>query len=85
MKKFLIPFFLFVFAKSIIQDLKKKFEIVKLVTGSLIACHRLAAAVAGPGGLTGSTLVDGRYTYREVSDTVPLSPESTTFIWPLCT
>ncbi|ELW67984.1 Ubiquitin carboxyl-terminal hydrolase 24, partial [Tupaia chinensis] len=51
--------------RSIIQDLKKNFEIVKLVTGSLIACHRLAAAVAGPGGLTGSTLVDGRYTYRE--------------------
>ncbi|EHA99013.1 Ubiquitin carboxyl-terminal hydrolase 24 [Heterocephalus glaber] len=51
--------------KSIIQDLKKNFEIVKLVTGSLIACHRLAAAVAGPGGLTGLTLVDGRYTYRE--------------------
>nr|XP_051712391.1 ubiquitin carboxyl-terminal hydrolase 24 isoform X4 [Oryctolagus cuniculus] len=51
--------------KSIIQDLKKNFEIVKLVTGSLLACHRLAAAVAGPGGLTGSTLVDGRYTYRE--------------------
>nr|XP_044995148.1 ubiquitin carboxyl-terminal hydrolase 24 isoform X2 [Jaculus jaculus] len=51
--------------KSIIQDLKKNFEIVKLVTGSLIACHRLAAAVAGPGGLSGLTLVDGRYTYRE--------------------
>uniref|UniRef100_A0A8C3TK63 Ubiquitin carboxyl-terminal hydrolase 24 n=1 Tax=Chelydra serpentina TaxID=8475 RepID=A0A8C3TK63_CHESE len=51
--------------KSIIQDLKKNFEIVKLVTGSLIACHRLAASVAGPGGLVGTTLVDGRYTYRE--------------------
>ncbi|EGV91717.1 Ubiquitin carboxyl-terminal hydrolase 24 [Cricetulus griseus] len=51
--------------RSIIQDLKKNFEIVKLVTGSLLACHRLAAAVAGPGGLTGLTLVDGRYTYRE--------------------
>lgn len=63
-------FFLLFFAKSIIQDLKKNFEIVKLVTGSLIACHRLAAAVAGPGGLTGSTLVDGRYTYREVSGAV---------------
>ena len=59
-----------VFVKSIIQDLKKNFEIVKLVTGSLLACHRLAAAVAGPGGLTGLTLVDGRYTYREVSGTV---------------
>jgi hypothetical protein len=58
------------FIKSIIQDLKKNFEIVKLVTGSLLACHRLAAAVAGPGGLTGLTLVDGRYTYREVSLTV---------------
>lgn len=58
------------FVKSIIQDLKKNFEIVKLVTGSLLACHRLAAAVAGPGGLTGLTLVDGRYTYREVSGTV---------------
>lgn len=53
-------------AKSIIQDLKKNFEIVKLVTGSLISCHRLAASVAGPGGLVGATLVDGRYTYREV-------------------
>ncbi|KAK2540502.1 Usp24 [Columba guinea] len=51
--------------KSIIQDLKKNFEIVKLVTGSLISCHRLAASVAGPGGLIGATLVDGRYTYRE--------------------
>lgn len=56
--------------KSIIQDLKKNFEIVKLVTGSLISCHRLAASVAGPGGLVGATLVDGRYTYREV-----LNPE----------
>ncbi|KAL7985042.1 hypothetical protein Chor_003612 [Crotalus horridus] len=46
------------------QD-KKNFEIVKLVTGSLIACHRLAASVAGAGGLSGTTLVDGRYTYRE--------------------
>ncbi|OXB64566.1 hypothetical protein ASZ78_016018 [Callipepla squamata] len=51
--------------RSIIQDLKKNFEIVKLVTGSLISCHRLAASVAGPGGLVGATLVDGRYTYRE--------------------
>lgn len=59
-------FFGFFFAKSIIQDLKKNFEIVKLVTGSLISCHRLAASVAGPGGLIGATLVDGRYTYREV-------------------
>lgn len=58
-------------AKSIIQDLKKNFEIVKLVTGSLISCHRLAASVAGPGGLVGATLVDGRYTYREVPNSFP--------------
>ncbi|KAM9326707.1 ubiquitin carboxyl-terminal hydrolase 24 [Gastrophryne carolinensis] len=51
--------------KSIIQDLKKNFEIVKLVTASLVACHGLAVNVAGPGGLVGSTLIDGRYTYRE--------------------
>ncbi|KAM5148138.1 ubiquitin carboxyl-terminal hydrolase 24 [Mantella aurantiaca] len=51
--------------KSIIQDLKKNFEIVKLVTASLVACHRLAVNAVGPGGLVGSTLVDGRYTYRE--------------------
>ncbi|XP_078526269.1 ubiquitin carboxyl-terminal hydrolase 24 isoform X1 [Lissotriton helveticus] len=51
--------------KSIIQDLKKNFEIVKLVTASLVSCHRLAVSSAGPGGLVGSTLVDGRYTYRE--------------------
>ncbi|XP_058887482.1 ubiquitin carboxyl-terminal hydrolase 24 isoform X2 [Acipenser ruthenus] len=51
--------------KSIIQDLKKNFEIVKLITGSLVSCHRLAVSAAGPGGLSGSTLVDGRYTYQE--------------------
>ncbi|KAM4720758.1 ubiquitin carboxyl-terminal hydrolase 24 [Rhinophrynus dorsalis] len=51
--------------KSIIQDLKKNFEIVKLVTASLVASHRLAVTTVGPGGLVGSTLVDGRYTYRE--------------------
>ncbi|XP_071988631.1 ubiquitin carboxyl-terminal hydrolase 24-like, partial [Engystomops pustulosus] len=51
--------------KSIIQDLKKNFEIVKLVTASLVACHRLAVSSVGPGGLAGSSLVDGRYTYRE--------------------
>ncbi|KAM8930374.1 ubiquitin carboxyl-terminal hydrolase 24 isoform 2-T2 [Pelodytes ibericus] len=51
--------------KTIIQDLKKNFEIVKLVTASLVACHRLAVTAVGPGGLAGSSLVDGRYTYRE--------------------
>lgn len=48
---------------------------MKLVTGSLIACHRLAASVAGPGCLTGLTSVDGRYTYREVSNNVLVKPE----------
>lgn len=52
--------------QSIIQDLKKNFEIVKLITGSLVSCHRLAVSVAGSNGLSGSTLVDGRYTYQEV-------------------
>ncbi|TRZ01275.1 hypothetical protein DNTS_030119, partial [Danionella cerebrum] len=42
--------------KSIIQDLKKNFEIVKLITGSLVSCHRLAVSVAGANGLSGSTL-----------------------------
>uniref|UniRef100_A0A4W3HTX5 Ubiquitin carboxyl-terminal hydrolase 24 n=1 Tax=Callorhinchus milii TaxID=7868 RepID=A0A4W3HTX5_CALMI len=51
--------------KSIVQDLKKNFEIVKLVTGSLVACHRLAVSAAGLAGLTGLTLVDGRYTHQE--------------------
>ncbi|KAL0164152.1 hypothetical protein M9458_039905, partial [Cirrhinus mrigala] len=50
---------------SIIQDLKKNFEIVKLITGSLVSCHRLAVSVAGSNGLSGSTLVDGRYSYQE--------------------
>ncbi|XP_062250884.1 ubiquitin carboxyl-terminal hydrolase 24 isoform X5 [Platichthys flesus] len=54
--------------KSIIQDLKKNFEIVKLITGSLVCCHRLAATAAGNNGLSGSTLVDGRYTYQEYLD-----------------
>ncbi|KAA0708793.1 Ubiquitin carboxyl-terminal hydrolase 24 [Triplophysa tibetana] len=51
--------------KSIIQDLKKNFEIVKLITGSLVSCHRLAVSVSGSNGLSGSTLVDGRYSYQE--------------------
>ena len=52
--------------QSIIQDLKKNFEIVKLITGSLVCCHRLAVTAAGTNGLSSSTLVDGRYTYQEV-------------------
>ncbi|XP_048108000.1 ubiquitin carboxyl-terminal hydrolase 24 [Alosa alosa] len=51
--------------KSIIQDLKKNFEIVKLITSSLVSCHRLAVSVSGTNGLSGSTLVDGRYSYQE--------------------
>uniref|UniRef100_A0A8C2XPQ8 Ubiquitin carboxyl-terminal hydrolase 24 n=1 Tax=Cyclopterus lumpus TaxID=8103 RepID=A0A8C2XPQ8_CYCLU len=54
--------------KSIIQDLKKNFEIVKLITGSLVCCHRLAVTAAANNGLSGSTLVDGRYTYQEYLD-----------------
>uniref|UniRef100_A0A4W6CTL3 ubiquitinyl hydrolase 1 n=1 Tax=Lates calcarifer TaxID=8187 RepID=A0A4W6CTL3_LATCA len=54
--------------KSIIQDLKKNFEIVKLITGSLVCCHRLAVTASGNNGLSGSTLVDGRYTYQEYLD-----------------
>ncbi|KAM9385228.1 ubiquitin carboxyl-terminal hydrolase 24 isoform 3-T3 [Pholidichthys leucotaenia] len=54
--------------KSIIQDLKKNFEIVKLITGSLVSCHRLAVTVSGNNGLSSSTLVDGRYTYQEYLD-----------------
>ncbi|XP_034559403.1 ubiquitin carboxyl-terminal hydrolase 24 isoform X7 [Notolabrus celidotus] len=54
--------------KSIIQDLKKNFEIVKLITGSLVCCHRLAVTAAGNNGLSASTMVDGRYTYQEYLD-----------------
>uniref|UniRef100_A0A3Q2ZND3 Ubiquitin carboxyl-terminal hydrolase 24 n=1 Tax=Kryptolebias marmoratus TaxID=37003 RepID=A0A3Q2ZND3_KRYMA len=54
--------------KSIIQDLKKNFEIIKLITGSLVCCHRLAVTASGNNGLSGSTLVDGRYTYQEYLD-----------------
>uniref|UniRef100_A0A3Q2TWF5 ubiquitinyl hydrolase 1 n=1 Tax=Fundulus heteroclitus TaxID=8078 RepID=A0A3Q2TWF5_FUNHE len=54
--------------KSIIQDLKKNFEIVKLITGSLVCCHRLAVTASGNNGLSASTLVDGRYTYQEYLD-----------------
>ncbi|XP_055363801.1 ubiquitin carboxyl-terminal hydrolase 24 isoform X3 [Betta splendens] len=54
--------------KSIIQDLKKNFEIVKLITGSLVCCHRIAVTAAGNNGLSSSTMVDGRYTYQEYLD-----------------
>lgn len=39
---------------------------MKLITGSLVCCHRLAVTAGGNNGLSGSTLVDGRYTYQEV-------------------
>ncbi|MEQ2170516.1 hypothetical protein GOODEAATRI_001016 [Goodea atripinnis] len=53
--------------EDIKKDLKKNFEIVKLITGSLVCCHRLAVTASGNNGLSASTLVDGRYTYQEVS------------------
>lgn len=39
-----------------------------------MCCHRLAVTASGNNGLSASTLVDGRYTYQEVSMNFVLFP-----------
>ena len=47
--------------------MNKNYDIIKLVTQSLVKCHRQAVVGVGDGQLDHNTLVDGRYPHSEVS------------------
>ena len=51
------------------QELNRNHEIIKLVTQSLLKCHKMAVNAAEDGHLSAKTIVDGRwgYTHSEVS------------------
>ncbi|XP_052775472.1 ubiquitin carboxyl-terminal hydrolase 24-like isoform X3 [Mya arenaria] len=51
--------------KGILHDLNKNFDIIKLVTQSLVKCHKQAVASVGDGQLDHNTSVDGRYPHSE--------------------
>ncbi|KAL3868453.1 hypothetical protein ACJMK2_041259 [Sinanodonta woodiana] len=52
--------------KGILHDLNKNCDIIKLVTQSLVKCHKQAITVAGETGTFGpDTLVDTRYPHSE--------------------
>ena len=53
--------------QGILHDLNKNFDIIKLVTQSLVKCHKQAVVSVGDGQLDQNTLVDGRYPHSEVS------------------
>ncbi|XP_041474973.1 ubiquitin carboxyl-terminal hydrolase 24-like isoform X2 [Lytechinus variegatus] len=51
--------------KSLPQELNKAYDIIKLTTQSLMKCHKMAINAAGQDGLSGNTVVDGKYTHCE--------------------
>ena len=53
--------------KCVINELNKSSDVIKLVTNSLVKCHRQAVAAVGDGQLTPATMVDGRYPHSDVS------------------
>ncbi len=55
------------YTHSEVSDL---YEIIKLVTQSLLKCHKMAVNAAEDGHLSDKTIVDGRsgYTHCEVSE-----------------
>lgn len=59
--------FTFDLLQGILHDLNKNYDIIKLVTQSLVKCHRQAVVGVGDGQLEHNTLVDGRYPHSEVS------------------
>ena len=52
--------------QGILQELNKSYDIIKQVTNSLMKFH-LAAVTQAKHGLTPETVVDGRYTHKDVS------------------
>lgn len=52
--------------KGVIHELNKNCDVMKLVTNSLVKCHKQGLAVTGDTNpLTPNTLVDGRYTHSD--------------------
>ncbi|KAL5016318.1 hypothetical protein ScPMuIL_005907 [Solemya velum] len=51
--------------KGILHELNKNHDVIKLVTMSLIKCHKQAAGTCGDGQLEAGTIVDGRYPHSE--------------------
>lgn len=51
--------------KGILHELNKNHDVIKLVTNSLVKCHKLAVASTGDGQLGQHTIVDGRYMHSE--------------------
>ncbi|CAL1529935.1 unnamed protein product [Lymnaea stagnalis] len=55
--------------KSVISELNKGSDVIKLVTNSLVKCHKLAASQVGDGQLKPTTMVDGRYPHSDYIST----------------
>ncbi|XP_035828590.1 LOW QUALITY PROTEIN: ubiquitin carboxyl-terminal hydrolase 24 [Aplysia californica] len=55
--------------KCVINELNKSSDVIKLVTNSLVKCHKQAVAVVGDGQLTPATMVDGRYPHSDYMST----------------
>ena len=54
--------------QGVIHELNKNCDVMKLVTNSLVKCHKQAVVAAGETSqLSPNTLVDGRYTHSDVS------------------
>ncbi|GFO40770.1 ubiquitin carboxyl-terminal hydrolase 24 [Plakobranchus ocellatus] len=51
--------------KGVINEINKGSDVIKLVTNSLVKCHKLAVAAVGDGQLKPSTMVDGRYPHSD--------------------
>ncbi|EDV23143.1 uncharacterized protein TRIADDRAFT_27581 [Trichoplax adhaerens] len=51
--------------KGVIHDLEKSHDVIKLITISLVKCHRAAVSASGGTGLDENTKIDSRYAYAE--------------------
>ncbi|BFY99847.1 hypothetical protein BsWGS_02887 [Bradybaena similaris] len=55
--------------KGVINELNKGSDVIKLVTNSLVKCHKQAVSSVGDGQLKPSTMVDGRYPHSDYMTT----------------
>lgn len=53
--------------QGVVNELNKSNDVIKLVTNSLVKCHKQAVSVVGDGQLKPVTMVDGRYPHSDVS------------------
>lgn len=58
-----------IYLQSIVSELHKNHDIIKLTVSSLVNCHQQAVSAAAPGRLGEDTLVDGRYTHKKFINT----------------